>query len=177
MTTPTPLNFLEARTALSARLEQINQGRVPISLLLDGLSDMRNVGAMFRIADAARLKKIYLFNMPAIEQHKKLKHYARATVQYVPFEQLGTLEAVEALKQGHQLIALEWTHQSLPYTAFQQEREVVLIVGSEKMGISQDLLGVAEQSIHIPMLGINTSMNVAVATGIATYHLLNFLKQ
>lgn len=166
------LNFIAARKNAQKRIEEIKDNRSPVSLLLDGLSDARNIGAMFRIADAARLKKIYLHNTLSIERHKKLKHYSRSTLPYVPYEHLSDLEAIAQLKNQYRLIALEWTNKSIPYTQFKSQEEIILVIGSEKAGVSEAVLHLVSASIHIPMLGINTSMNVAVATGIATYHLI-----
>ena len=48
----------------------------------------------------------------------------------------------------------------------------VMVIGNEKDGVSEELLALCQTSIHIPMYGVNTSMNVAMATAIAVYGLL-----
>lgn len=164
--------FRAVRENLEAHLQKIQQHRHPISLLLDGLSDLRNIAAMFRIADAAGLKKIYLYQCPPIKRHKKFKNWSRSTLQYVPFERLEKLEDIKLLKKEHQILALEWTNKSLLYTRFRPDKELILVIGNEQHGVSSELLALTEQSLHLPMYGVNTSMNVAVATGIAVYHLL-----
>lgn len=164
--------FRTARENLATHLQKIQTNRHPISLLLDGLSDLRNIAAMFRLADAAGLKKIYLYQCPPIKRHKKFKKWSRSTLQYVPFDTLKELEEIEVLKENHQLLALEWTNKSLLYTRFQPDKELILVIGNEQHGVSAELLALTEQSLHLPMYGVNTSMNVAVATGIAVYHLL-----
>lgn len=164
--------FRAERVNLEAHLQQLQNNRHPISLLLDGLTDMRNIAAMFRIADAAGLKKIYLYQCPAITRHKKLKNWSRSTLQYVPYQELSNLKDVKVLQEKFQFIALEWTNKSLLYTDFQPDKELILVIGNEKRGVSQDMLTLVQQSIHLPMHGVNTSMNVAVATGVAVYSLL-----
>ena len=46
------------------------------------------------------------------------------------------------------------------------------MIGNEQRGVSEELLALTTQSIHLPMLGMNTSMNVTCAAGIAVYGLL-----
>lgn len=169
--------FRAERQNIEEHLQSLQQHRQPISLLLDGLTDMRNIAAMFRISDAAGLKKIYLYQCPPVGRHKKLKNWSRSTVQYVPYEECSDLSAIEALKAKHQIVALEWTNKSTLYTAFQPDKAIILVIGNEKYGVSEDLLRLSDTSIHLPMHGINTSMNVAVATGIAVYSLLEKCKK
>ena len=49
--------------------------------------------------------------------------------------------------------------------------KICLIVGSENAGVSQDLLNISDYTIHIPMFGQNSSMNVATACAIAVFEL------
>lgn len=77
------------------------------------------------------------------------------------------------------LLALELTSGStslldyrLPPAVTSGEREVILIPGGESSGLPEDLLGLCHGSVHLPMHGQNTSMNVAVATGAAVYLLM-----
>lgn len=165
--------FREERPDLEAHLKKINQNRQPISLLLDRIHDIRNVGAIFRLADAARIRKVYFLGEPAWKlDSKKVERVSRYASRYVPYEVLNSLEAVAELKKNHNLIAMEWTNQSIPYTSFAPLGETILILGNEQHGVSPELLELAEQSIHIPMLGVNTSMNVACAAGIVVYGML-----
>lgn len=172
------ITFKEGRKDFKSHLEYINQNRSPISLLLDRVHDIRNVGAIFRLADAARIRKIYLYKAPEWKlTSQKAIRIARHTIQYVPFEIFEELSEVEELKTQHQLIALEWTNKSISYTDFEAKKETILILGNEQHGISDELLGLAEQSIHIPMMGVKTSMNVACAAGIVVYDMLKQVKQ
>jgi tRNA G18 (ribose-2'-O)-methylase SpoU len=171
------ITFKEERKDFQAHLAHINQNRNPVSLLLDRVHDIRNVGAIFRLADSARIRKVYIYKSPDWKlTSQKAIRIARQTIQYVPYEILEELEEVKNLKENHQLIALEWTNKSIPYTEFAPKEETILILGNEQFGISDDLLALAETSIHIPMLGVNTSMNVACAAGIVVYDLLKTLR-
>jgi tRNA G18 (ribose-2'-O)-methylase SpoU len=167
-----PTNFSEKRTDLTKRIDDIQQARHPITLLLDSVNDWRNVAAIFRLADAARLEKVYLYQSTiSLAQQKKLNRMARATQQYVPYENITHLDE---LPDYYRWTAIEITNQSSPYTDFQiNNQSNLLVVGNEQRGIQLPVLARCAQAIHIPMYGINTSMNVAMSAAIVTYHLLS----
>ena len=105
---------------------------------------------------------------------------ARSTNQYIQYESIETLESVKALATEYEIIALDKTSESIDYTQFERkatDKKLLLILGSEQFGVQEDLLKLATQSIHLPMLGVNTSMNLSVATGIAVFHLLTVFNQ
>lgn len=157
--------------------QRLGMERSPVSLLLDGLRIPENTGMIFRLAEAARINKIYTYKMKEFKHSRKMSRVARSADQYLSVEHLNDLEEVRKLKADHELIGLEITTHSIPYTQCQPQQPVVLILGNEKYGISQELIDLSNQCIHIPMLGIQTSMNVAVAAGIGVYHLLEVTGQ
>ena len=172
MSAPHQKHFRDERANFQQHLQQINQARHPVSLLLDGLNLPANIGAAFRLADAANLQHIYLYRCGELEHSKKWKRVARSTQQYVPFTFLQQLEEIEALQIKQQLIALEWTNTSIPFRQFQPVQPVVLVLGNEQRGVSDELLNLVQHCLHIPMYGVKTSMNVTVAAGIAVYDLI-----
>ncbi|MDX1942220.1 MAG: TrmH family RNA methyltransferase [Saprospiraceae bacterium] len=169
-----PLQFEDIRPDFEQYNKFIQANRFPISLLLDGVDDVRNVGAIFRLADGARLEKIYTYNSKIIRIDKQLRRVSRATEQFVPYEHLPDLAALQALKVIKPLIGLEWTNDSILYTEYQIPKEgCILVLGNEECGISQEVLNLLDTCVHIPMYGVKTSLNVAVAAGIVMYDFLN----
>lgn len=164
------MDFFQEKNQLE---EHLAKERMPVSLLLDGLSNPRNVGMIFRLAEAARVKCIYTYKMDHLEKSKKMMKASRSTDQYLDVKPLKNITEIASLKENYDLIGLELTTRSKNYTSFKVNRPVILIIGNEKSGISQELIDLALLCIHIPMLGIKTSMNVAIATGIAVYSLLD----
>ncbi len=166
------LSFDDHFETKDQQMEQLQKERTPISLLLDGLDNPRNIGMIFRLAEAARLKCVYTYKMEGLSNSKKLVRAARSADRYLDIRTIKTLEEIKKLKAENELVGLEITTKSRSFTTYHPARPVVLILGNEKTGISQELIDLSDQCIHIPMLGLKTSMNVAVATGIAVYHLL-----
>jgi tRNA G18 (ribose-2'-O)-methylase SpoU len=167
------LKFQDLRPDAAQREQDIQTRRSPIALLSDGITDPKNLGLLFRLADAARMEHLYLWNTPLEEPGKKTARISRSTVQYVPHSHLSSPAELDALKGRYHCLALEYTQRSVAYTDCQPPFPVLLVVGNEQSGVSDQLLRWCHQSIHLPMLGMNTSMNVSFATAIAVYDLLN----
>jgi tRNA G18 (ribose-2'-O)-methylase SpoU len=167
------LNYRELRPNLEEYLKMINANRHPLAFILDRVQNKRNIAAMFRLADAARVKEIVLYQCGIdADQHDKIKKVARSAQAFVPQRSLDSLADLQKLKTSYHLVALEITNHSVPYFDYRGPNPLALVIGNEQKGISREVLHLCEESIHVPMMGRNSSMNVAMATGIATYGLL-----
>ena len=83
------------------------------------------------------------------------------------------MAAAEKLKeQGYVLAALEHTAQSTVLADTEFPFPLCLVLGNEVDGITQDLLALCDMAVEIPMYGIKQSLNVAVAYGIAIFHIV-----
>ena len=170
---PRQLDFQDERTDSEVPQQRAKALRHPLVLILDGLENPSNAGSIFRLADAIRAQHVFLYDMEGMASSKKFQKAARSTQRYVPWSYLFELPEIEALKSTYQLVGLEITDNSIPFRAFHPSGPVALIIGNEKRGVRQDLLNLTEACIHLPMYGLNTSLNVAVAAGIAAYELLH----
>lgn len=134
-----------------------------------------NIGSLFRLADAFNIEKIIFTGTPVNLNSNRLKRTARATVNNVANEFIeNPLEAFEVFtKLGYQPIALEITKDSQPIhkIKFNTMQKILLVVGNERHGISDDLLKNIDLKVHINMYGRNSSMNVSQAAGIAFYEI------
>jgi tRNA G18 (ribose-2'-O)-methylase SpoU len=138
-----------------------------------------NVGSFFRIADALGVEKIYLAGSSCVPPNPKIKKTSRSADQYVPYSYADDVDAlVTQLKaDGYKIVSLEITSKSIPIEDFDASsgEKICLVLGSEDNGVSQKLLDMSDATIHIPMLGTNSSMNVASACAIATYKITRML--
>ena len=101
----------------------------------------------------------------------KLKRYSRKCHEYVPNSQLS-LEELRQMKADWQIVACEFTDSSVTLGSFSWQFPTLLVLGSERTGISQDVLDHCIAAVHLPMLGRNSSINVATAGGIVGYRAL-----
>jgi len=171
-----PLTFKDLRPRPESYREEIRLNPHPVALLLDQIGDPKNLGALFRTADAVRAKQIFAFRMDGVIHNPKVRRVARSSQQSVAYREIEHLEEVQALRSYYQMIGLEWTNASTAYTEYAPQKPTLLVIGNEERGISPDLLQWCEGCVHIPMYGFNTSMNVAVATGIVLYKLLEWYR-
>lgn len=162
--------------------------RHPIYVICDNIRSLMNVGLIFRLCDAARVERLYLCGitgyppMPndprppwiAERAERQIAKTAIQTVQYVPWEyRPDATEVIQELRaRGVQIVALEQTHQSLPYTGAPYRFPIALILGHEREGVEQPVLDLADFAIEIPMYGMGNSLNVAMAFGICVYELI-----
>ncbi|WP_020566914.1 TrmH family RNA methyltransferase [Neolewinella persica] len=154
----------------------------PIWLLCPDWRDPRNVGSAFRLAEAAGLAGLVLTGSTPRPPHAKIEKTARSTVRSVPhmFTNDVTTYLRSKVAEGAYVLALEITDEStsllefqLPAAVSSGQRELILIAGAEDHGVSQEILALCAASAHLPMHGVNTSMNVAVALGAGVYLLLS----
>ena len=154
---------------------QKHQLKRQVSLLAHDITVPMNVGSLFRISDALGIEKIYLSGDTPTPPNSKIRKTSRSTEKYVPYETADNpIELIQQLKeQNYTIIALEITSDSIPLQELklEQDQKVCLVLGSENTGVSKELLELADITTHIPMLGHNSSMNVATACGIAVYEL------
>lgn len=148
-------------------------------LILDNLRSLFNVGAIFRIADGARIDKIYLGGISAWQYdslNPKIKKTALGAEKSVAWEHHWQIWRIidNLKKRGFQIVALEQTSESISYLKFKPKFPLALIIGNEKIGVSPSLLKRADKIIELPMHGKKESLNVAVAAGIAVYKINEF---
>lgn len=150
--------------------------RFPLCFLANDINDPANIGSFFRIADALGVEKIWLTGSSPIPPNRKIKKTARSADKYVAFEyQQDPLTVISHLKSaGYTIASLEITSASQPLSTFDTSavKKLCLILGSENSGIDQKLLSASDITLHIPMMGNNSSMNVANACAIAAYDII-----
>lgn len=152
-------------------------------LILDNIRSAHNVGAIFRTADGAGVEKLYLIGItpqpPKNELYlsdaeKTLKKTALGAEKTVAWKHTKTLTPLlKHLKdKGYVLVALEQSDKSVDYREYQpHSSKVALIIGNEVEGVDQKVLEKVDAILELPMRGKKNSLNVAVACGIALYHL------
>lgn len=155
------------------RAHQSMPAKHALCLIAHDVQRPANVGSLFRLADALGIEKIILTGRSCTPAHPKARKAARTTEQRVPFVQADDpLPVVAALKQaGYRIVSLEISSGSIDLARLPVAPgdRICLIVGNESAGVCQPLLDISDATVHIPMRGGNSSMNVACACAIAAY--------
>lgn len=171
--------------------EILDLPRTPLSIVVDNVRSLDNVGMIFRLCELARVEHLYLTGFTghprrpedpreegliARHEHRIFKTAVYAA-NFQPWSYVeDPVPLVEKLKEdGHNIIALEQTTNSVPYhkaPVTSYELPAVLIVGHERQGVRDELVTLADTVVEIPISGLGNSHNVAMATGIIVYHIL-----
>ena len=167
------LNSAELRASAPTEEDLKLIKRNDIYIILDNVLDTYNVGAIFRLADAVGVKKIYLCGGTETPPNSKIKKASVNTWQWINWEYAATtIEAIEKVRKeipNITVVAVELDKKSVPYDTFNYQLPVALIVGHETTGSPQEVLEKCDAIVELPMLGINTSLNVMVSLGIVLY--------
>jgi len=157
---------------LSLRLQNNAKPRNPISICVNDVRSLYNVGSIFRVADGIRAEKVYLCGISGKPPDRAITKTALGAEDSVPWEYHRdiTLLLGQLRLGNYQIVALEHTTSCLAYTDFKPEFPICLVVGNEVCGVDSELMTQIDQAIEIPMMGEKNSLNVAVATGIIGYH-------
>jgi tRNA G18 (ribose-2'-O)-methylase SpoU len=133
-----------------------------------GVVDPFNIGSIFRICEAVGCKEIIFVDSTDIGM-QKVKRASRHTSRIVPYQCVpfeGFASMVERLPT---LVAVEITSQSTDVYRTHLPQDVALVVGGERYGIPEEILQRCAYAVHIPMFGVNSSMNIATSLGIVLY--------
>ncbi len=145
-----------------------------IYLILHNIRSAYNVGSIFRTADAAGITRVYLCGITPRPPHSKIAKTALGAEKIIWWEyhkQISRL--LKRLKDnGTRIIALEQTPGSINYRKFKPKFPLAIIVGNEVRGLNKRILSLTDRIIEIPMYGQKESLNVAVATGVAIYKII-----
>ena len=161
---------------------QKNNFKNEVVAVIHDIRSLHNVGSIFRTADGAGLRKIYLCGITPEPTDRfgrprpQLTKVSLGAEKAVAWEKCAsTSKLIDRLKKdGYKIFTIEQSKKSIPYykTAITRDSRVALVLGSETKGLSQSILKKADKILEIPMRGKKESLNVAVAFGVIVFHLL-----
>lgn len=154
-------------------------GKTPLTLVLDDIRSMYNVGSLFRTADCFRLERLALCGITACPPHTEIHKTALGAELSVDWEYYPTaLQAVSVLKSaGYRVFALEQTEGSIKLQDFRTKEgyKYALVVGNEVKGVAQEVVDACEAAVEIPQFGTKHSLNVSVSGGMAIWQIASQL--
>jgi tRNA G18 (ribose-2'-O)-methylase SpoU len=168
---------LKANRPTLDEVEQLE--RLPISILIENVRSVHNVGAIFRTADGFGANKVWLSGYTAFPPRDDLAKVALGAEKSVPWEHIkNPLDAGEKIiSQGIKLVGIEQSIRSVPIHEYNWEFPCCFILGNEVKGVTDELLNLAEDHVEIPMFGIKQSLNVSVAGGVIGYEVARVYNQ
>lgn len=153
-----------------------DEGKLPIVLILDKITDVRNAGSIVRTAECAGVSAIVVPWKHSSDWNEITVKTSAGAVFSIPICRTSSLtRTVKFLSEsGFEIVACTEKAQRVLYE-HNFRLPLAIIVGNEEKGISMELLRLSHIQLQIPLLGHISSLNVSVATGIILYEAIRQL--
>ncbi|MCK4746095.1 MAG: 23S rRNA (guanosine(2251)-2'-O)-methyltransferase RlmB [Bacteroidales bacterium] len=145
-------------------------GKVPLLLLLDGITDVRNFGAIARTAECAGVHGLVVPRSGSARIHEDAVKTSSGALLTVPVCRVtGLGDAVKFLKNSGIRIVAATEKASLSFYDANLKDPLAIIIGSEEKGIHPSILALCDEEVSIPLHGQIASLNVSVAASLLMY--------
>lgn len=153
--------------------------KLPLTVVLDDVRSLHNVGAVFRTCDAFRVERVCLCGITATPPNAEIHKTALGGEDSVDWTYHPTAaEAVRSLHDaGYVVASVEQAEGSamLDRLTLDPSRRYAVVLGNEVKGVSQDVVDLSDMCIEIPQFGTKHSLNVSVAGGIIIWEFAKLL--
>lgn len=159
------------RSDLRRFLEELPESPPPLLLMLDGITDPHNFGAILRTAEGAGVNAVIIREHRQVSITDTVIKASAGAAYFTPvYEVVNLAQTLRLLKEtGFWSVAAVGGEESRNYWDYDWQRPTVLVIGAEGAGVSTLLRREADERVAIPMLGRIESLNVSVATGVLLF--------
>ena len=153
--------------------------KLPLTVVLDNVRSLNNIGSVFRTSDAFRVEHIALCGITATPPHREIHKTALGaedTVEWSHHE--DTAECVKELKrQGYRIYAVEIAHDSLRLgtDTVATDAPIAIVFGNEIEGVQEEVMELCDGFLEIPQSGTKHSLNVSCAAAIVIWEMYKML--
>ena len=155
------------------RDEFIASDKLPLTVVVDNVRSLHNVGSIFRTSDAFRVEQVLLCGITATPPQAEIHKTALGAEDVVSWKYYkDTMDAVRELSEaGYGIYAIEQVEESIPLQDFKTEEgcKYAVILGNEVKGVGQQVVDACDGSIEIPQFGTKHSLNVSVTAGMVIW--------
>ena len=143
-------------------------------VMLDGLEDVHNLGAILRTGDAVGIDAVIIPQNRSVKLGGNVARLSVGAVEYVPVVQVKNLtRTIERLKRENIWVVATDADNSQDYRSVDMRSDVCVVIGSEGRGISRLVKQASDFKVHLPMVGKITSLNASVAAALLMYEVFN----
>ena len=155
--------------------------KLPLTVVLDDVRSLYNVGSVLRSCDAFRVEAVVLCGITATPPHAEIHKTALGAEDSVAWRYCASaLEAVEELRRrGVTVMAVEQCEGSTMLDEFRPEagRRYAVVLGNEVKGVRQEVVDACDGCLEIPQFGTKHSLNVSVTAGIVVWYFSSFSRR
>ena len=150
-----------------------DQGKLPVLVLLDSITDVRNLGALARSAECSGMDALIVPSKGSAQINADAIKTSAGALNNIPVCRVNSLEDAAKYLQdsGFQLVAATEKAEDFIFNA-DFNKPVALILGAEDTGIDPKLLKMADVLVKIPMYGAIKSMNVSAAASVLFFEIV-----
>ena len=156
--------------ALEDILERVPEDETPLIVLFDGVTDVRNFGAIARSAECAGAHGLIVPLKNSAPVNSEAIRSSAGALTRIPVHRAGslrnTLKALAA--EGMQIVAATEKSRKLLYDA-DLTKPTVIVMGNEEKGVSKEIMKLCDEQLAIPMIGAIESLNVSAAAAVMLF--------
>jgi rRNA methylase, putative, group 3 len=146
------------------------EGKVPFFVMLDGVTDVRNFGAIARTCDCAGVDAIIIPSRNSVSVNADAMKTSAGALHTLPVcKEQSLTTAIKYLKDSGFKIVAATEKGDYDYTKANYKDPLCIIMGAEDTGVSYDHLALCDEWVKIPLFGKIESLNVSVAAGVLIY--------
>lgn len=147
--------------------------KLPLTVVLDDVRSLYNVGSVFRSSDAFRVEAVYLCGITATPPHPEIHKTALGGEDSVAWRYFNTAtEAVQSLHdEGVTVYSIEQVEGSTKLQNLQldKDKRYAVVLGNEVKGVHQEVVDMSDGCLEIPQFGTKHSLNVSVTAGMVIW--------
>ena len=149
------------------------EGKNPFIILLDGITDVRNFGAIARTCECAGVNAIVIPERGSVSVNADAVKTSAGALLHLPVcRESSVFEAVRFLKNsGFRIIAAS-EKAVVNYTNIDYTVPVAIVMGAEDTGVSKEVLRLCDDMVALPQMGVIGTLNVSVAAGVMMYEVV-----
>lgn len=165
-----PIDFYSLETLVPQLYEE---GKVPFLVILDGITDMRNFGAIARTCACAGVDAIVIPARGSVSINGDAVKTSAGALLSLPVCKVENMQnTLRFLTDSGLKVVAATEHSEKNYTDTDLTSPLAIVMGSEDTGIYEDNLRLCSDHVRIPMSGVIESLNVSVAAGIMIYEVV-----
>jgi 23S rRNA (guanosine2251-2'-O)-methyltransferase len=165
--------YADADELLDSIGELVTNGTAPLVLVLDGVEDPQNLGAILRTAECAGVNGVFVPERRAAGLTEATGKASAGAIEYVAVARATNLSRlIDQLKERNVWVVGTTADASTNYTGWDWTRASAVVMGSEGSGLHRLVREHCDALVKIPVLGEIESLNVSVATGVILFEAL-----
>lgn len=147
-----------------------DEGKTPLLMLLDGVTDVRNFGAIARTCACAGVHAIIIGARGSAAINGDAVKASAGALHSLPICKVENLQnTLQYLRDSGLRIVAATEHTERNYTEVDMTLPTCIVMGSEEKGIYEENLKLCTDQVRLPMTGVIESLNVSVAAGVFIY--------